>query len=321
MTRLYIIGNGFDLHHNVRSSYKDFANWLRKHDYKIFDTYRKVCDYEALWQDFERSMAYVNRNYFLDRAMRFLPSLKGREEDDLTMSEIYLAGDWGADYAEQLVDRLKHRFSQWVDSIKIPTDYKSHQIPIDVEARFLTFNYTNFLESQYGIEESKIRHIHGKRGNPNDLIVGHGEDALRIFDNWFKKIRESRPILKNGKKIYIPSPYLKLYKEPTCYLPEYQYLTERIESYYKESEKPVDKIIKSQTDYFKSLHEIKFIEVLGFSFSDVDMPYLQTIVSNNDHPYEIKWRVSQYTDRDKIKSTNALKNIGVDTSNIEFFKM
>ena len=321
MSHLYIIGNGFDLHHNVKSAYKDFAKWLRKHDYTVFDTYRRVCDYEALWQDFERSMAYVSRAYFLDRAMPFLPSLKDREEEDLTIAEIYLAGDWGADYAVQLVDRLKLRFSQWVYSIKIPADYKSHMIALDVEAQFLTFNYTDFLESQYGIEESKISHIHGKRGNANNLIVGHGEDGDRIFDKWFEKIGKFRAIHKNGKKIYIQSPYLKLYKEPTCYIPEYQYLTERIETYYEESEKPVENIIKSQTDYFKSLHDIKTIEVLGFSFSNVDMPYLQAIISNNDSPQEIRWRISKYNESDEIKSKEALKNIGVDTSKIEFFEI
>lgn len=321
MSRLYIIGNGFDLHHNVKSSYKDFAKWLRKHDYKVFDTYRKVCSYEALWQDFERSMAYVDRNYFLDSAMLFLPSLKGREEDDLTMSEIYLAGDWGADYAQQLVGRLKHRFSQWIESIKIPADYRQYLIPLDVEARFLTFNYTDFLETQYGIDSSKIKHIHGKRGHSNNLIVGHGEDRFKIFDRWYEKIKKYHPILRKGKKIYIPSPYLKLYKEPTCYLPEYQYLTERIETYYEESEKPVDNIIRTETDYFKSLHDIKTIEVLGFSFSDVDMHYLETLFLNNNNPQEIRWRISRFTDRDKIKSLETLKKIGVDTSNVEFFEM
>lgn len=29
MNHLYIIGNGFDLHHNVMSAYKNFAVWLK----------------------------------------------------------------------------------------------------------------------------------------------------------------------------------------------------------------------------------------------------------------------------------------------------
>lgn len=322
MPRLYIIGNGFDLHHNVQSAYKNFAGWLKRHDHKVFDTYRRVCDYEALWQDFEHGMAYVSRSYFLDMAMPFLPSLKGREEDDLTGAEIFLAGDWGSDFAVQLVDRLKLRFAQWINSIKIPSDYQDHMIALDTSARFLTFNYTDFIESQYGIDSSQINYIHGKRGRkPGNLIVGHGEDGDEIFDRWHDKIKKYRPLVKKGKKIYVPSPYLKFYRESTCYIPEYEHLTERIEVYYEKSRKPVTKIIESQTGYFNSLHDITAIEVLGFSFSAVDMPYLRTILSHNDNPQDICWRISTYSDNDKTKALSALTSIGVNPSKIEFFEM
>lgn len=56
---LYIIGNGFDLHHGVASSYASFCKWLKKHDFELYDLYETVCSYDALWSDFETSMAYV----------------------------------------------------------------------------------------------------------------------------------------------------------------------------------------------------------------------------------------------------------------------
>ena len=34
---LYIIGNGFDLHHEVASSYSSFRLWLKKNDYALFN--------------------------------------------------------------------------------------------------------------------------------------------------------------------------------------------------------------------------------------------------------------------------------------------
>ena len=34
---LYIIGNGFDLHHGVASSYASFCKWLEKHDFELFN--------------------------------------------------------------------------------------------------------------------------------------------------------------------------------------------------------------------------------------------------------------------------------------------
>lgn len=322
MSRLYIIGNGFDRHHNVKSSYEHFAAWLKRHDRQVFDTYRRVCDYDALWCDFERGMAYVSRSYFLDMAMPFLPSLKGRAADDLTGAEIFLAGDWGADFAVELVDRLKKRFAQWIGSINVPDDYHDHMINIDRDARFLTFNYTDFLESKYGIRSDQINYIHGKRGTRHEnLIVGHGEDGNDIFDRWYDRISKYRPIVKKGKKIYIPTPYLKLYREPTCYIPEYQHLTERIEIYYDEARKPVKDIIKTKKDYFESLNDITEVIVLGFSFSSVDLPYIQAIITSNQNPQMLSWRISQYCEEDKVRGLNALGSLGIDPRQVEFFEM
>lgn len=39
---LYIIGNGFDLHHGVASSYASFCRWLKQHDFELFNLYETV---------------------------------------------------------------------------------------------------------------------------------------------------------------------------------------------------------------------------------------------------------------------------------------
>lgn len=66
---LYIIGNGFDLFHGVKSSYGSFRKWLQTHDYDTYQTYETVCDYDALWSDFETGMAYVSRDFFLESGL------------------------------------------------------------------------------------------------------------------------------------------------------------------------------------------------------------------------------------------------------------
>ena len=35
--RLYIIGNGFDLHHDLRTSYSDFGKFLNKRNISLYD--------------------------------------------------------------------------------------------------------------------------------------------------------------------------------------------------------------------------------------------------------------------------------------------
>ncbi|WP_369524111.1 hypothetical protein [Muribaculum intestinale] len=79
--------------------------------------------------------------------------------------------------------------------------------------------------------------------------------------------------------------------------------------------------MKSQIVYFRSFHDVTAIDVLGFSFSAVDLPYLQTMLSYNDSPQNISWRISKYSDDDEAKALAALKSIGVNPAKIEFFEM
>lgn len=45
---LYIIGNGFDLHHHVKSSYQAFAEWLNKNNRKLYQKLTAVCRVDYL---------------------------------------------------------------------------------------------------------------------------------------------------------------------------------------------------------------------------------------------------------------------------------
>ena len=36
---LFIIGNGFDIAHDIKSCYKDYHDWLLQHDYHEFVAY------------------------------------------------------------------------------------------------------------------------------------------------------------------------------------------------------------------------------------------------------------------------------------------
>ena len=62
---LYIIGNGFDLHHGVRCDFEDFMKWLKKNDKSLFTDLTQVYDdaeNNNWWRDFENSLAQLNIN-------------------------------------------------------------------------------------------------------------------------------------------------------------------------------------------------------------------------------------------------------------------
>lgn len=57
--KLFIIGNGFDLAHEVESSYSDFKNFLEENYTDTYDFVQTYCRPEMYeWQDFEDSLKY-----------------------------------------------------------------------------------------------------------------------------------------------------------------------------------------------------------------------------------------------------------------------
>ena len=116
---LYIIGNGFDRHHDIPSDYRDFGGYLAAVD---CDTYREVEAYfsvdDEFWWQFEQQLAHFDTDAAIDYASQFLMS--------------YGADDWSDsghhDYQYELErvvkavsSTLQERFSQWVRQLPIPS--------------------------------------------------------------------------------------------------------------------------------------------------------------------------------------------------------
>lgn len=178
---LYIIGNGFDLYHGVKSSYGSFRKWLQTHDYDTYQTYETVCDYDALWSDFETGMAYVSRDVFLESGLAFFPDSKS-DPNEWSAADILLGGDAASSSAYELLDKLKKDFHKWVCSLSVPRDYKDKMLYVDDYARFLTFNYTTFLESHYGIPSSQIIIFTVLKPNHGEALwLGMGKILLRYL--------------------------------------------------------------------------------------------------------------------------------------------
>ena len=308
---LYIIGNGFDRHHNIASSYTDFRDWLRRTDPELFHTYSGVCRYDALWTDFENGMAYVDRDFFIARAELFLPDYSV-EPDEWGMADIMLAGDVARDQAYELLDELKTAFYRWIKSLKAPKEYESRKLMIDYDARFLTFNYTEFLESHYGIDHNQIKYLHGHRlEGRKSIVVGHGGDD-EAFDRWWTARRYDRPRYnRKGKKYWRRDTAWKTYGSQ---LPEFEGIADGLQTYYEESRKPVERLLRENEAYFADLYDVGIIYVWGFSFNPIDLPYIRAIVGANDNPDTIRWYVSYWGDSEKDRLEGILVALGVDVS-------
>lgn len=315
---LYIIGNGFDSHHRVKSNYCYFRDWLKRNNHRLFSLYETVCEYDALWSEFEKGMAYVSRDYLIENGLMLLPD-GGWDPDVHQYADLFMAVDNAHFSASELIDGLKKEFHRWIQRICVPKEYSGKKLMLDDHARFLSFNYTNFLETQYGIPRQQINYIHGnKLGSIGSLIVGHGEDEDLIFDRWETSKGYNKPRYnKKGKKYYFRDEAWKVYHSQ---LPEYEMIAEGVEEYYSEAHKPVERIISSNRDYFDDLYDVKTIYVWGFSFSDVDIPYIKEIISVNQEPEKIKWYVSYYKTEEEEQFRACLSSLGIDCDHQVSFK-
>ena len=72
-TKLYIVGNGFDIHHGIPSSYSEFGKFLLARDREtaqLFEEYFSVD--ELFWSEFESRLASFDAYGLLERAVDFL---------------------------------------------------------------------------------------------------------------------------------------------------------------------------------------------------------------------------------------------------------
>ncbi len=193
--RLYVVGNGFDLHHRIRSTYRHFADWLAQAGHRIFRLVEEHFSVEKdFWADFEQRLAEFDADQAVDYAMRFHSD---ERHGDFQYECEQIATGLSAD--------LCGRFAEWIRGLRIPARSEiARPIMLDQSALFLNFNYTPTLERIYGIPRNQILHIHGYGGDPMEtLVLGHGwerrpEDNLNFKpvepdDDW--RIRDGMDYL------------------------------------------------------------------------------------------------------------------------------
>lgn len=73
--RLYIVGNGFDLHHRIPTEFCDFRQFVREHDsglLKAIESYLSAI--RADWSDLESSLATIEVEGIVNDLEQFMPS-------------------------------------------------------------------------------------------------------------------------------------------------------------------------------------------------------------------------------------------------------
>ncbi len=189
---LYIIGNGFDLHHGIASKYSDFKIYLAKHDRDLLHALENLYDCEDIWGDFEENLLTISRETFINYISPLFP-VNEVDDEDFTYAELFFSQDSAGEMVDELTENLRKRFHQWIRTLTMPPDYEQSLIEVDANALFLSFNYTGFIETVYQVPAHQICYLHGKKSDKTgSIILGHGESPENSLENWLKETEQKK---------------------------------------------------------------------------------------------------------------------------------
>ena len=254
---LYIIGNGFDIHHEIPSKYfcKDggdcFRKWLDEND---CDTLCEIEDNfgyntDEWWSRFEDNLASIETlRVAYEEAFEHYPDFGSDDFHDRDWYEAEFA-------TEQRLNKVYYdiaiAFERWI--AQLPHGNNKKKIKMNYEdSLFISFNYTHTLEELYGIPSDRILHIHGCVGN-GSLIFGHGYQYEAI-----QKKMEEFEMVEDGDYVY-------------------QRAKDAAISGVASHRKNVEEILNNYRQWFDSLNDIAYIHIFGHSLGDVDLPYFHRI--------------------------------------------
>ena len=294
---LYIIGNGFDLHHGINSSYKNFQEWMYENHPDVIekvDEISGICN-EEWWSDFENQLASLD-------AIRYSSEIANENRPDLTSD--HCDGMWTdaqvevENQLEELYSELRKCFHEWIMKLNPPLESKKVKLIIQ-DSIFINFNYTKTLENLYGINQHNILHIHGCIDEYENFVLGHGKsyeelDALN---------EEELPIPSKDLDEYELSQFYE--EQANSYELHEQLARQAAISGVASQRKPVEEIIKKHNQFFNFLAEVTNIYVYGLALSEVDIPYLKHILSIVK---SAKWEFSDYKDFNSAKIKRFCEN-------------
>lgn len=279
MATLYIIGNGFDRWHELPTSYRLFYEFAKDLLDELEGYFYDELAKDVLWYDFENSLGTFEWEMFYEEYDYTDVSAK-----DFKLSDTYGIESDVSEQADDMVNKIRNRFHHWIYSIDI---FKaSKKLTFSSDSRFLTFNYTSTLQKVYGIDDEKVYHIHGKSDRCDELVFGHGDT-----------FEEEPEVDENGESNHT----IFSDAERAARYPFYAF------------QKPVERVIEQNSDFFESLHDITDVIVIGHSLNNIDLPYFEKVAKSISGA---KWTVSFHQPQEKVDHLKQLLKCGVPAEDI-----
>ena len=178
---IYIIGNGFDIHHGIRSSYWCYMKWLEVNHPELFkeigQTFRGAKE-DSWWADFESGLEKVDWLYNMHGSTIMT---------EYKVGDIEIKGKKSSQRLLKLYDAIQVTFTQWIESLAPQIKSVKPDLDLSPDAKYLSFNYTNTLQDAYHVPDENILHIHGNALRGDKVIIGHKSNGNQshIIMPWY----------------------------------------------------------------------------------------------------------------------------------------
>jgi hypothetical protein len=310
MKTLYVIGNGFDIYHQIKSNYKFFKKYLEKENedlLEVISKYYDTSDDSLLWWQFENALKDFDPSELEEQFSEYMPNYAS---DDFRDRDRYDLQIFIEQELEPLKEDLQSAFNNWILSLKQPNIIP--KIGFEKDAVFLTFNYTDTLERIYKIKPDHILYIHNKsQQKGNDLIFGHSWHPTE----WAKQREEQMP---EGLSELEEDEWIQEQSDNYDYSIMRGY--EAIDSFFSSIYKDSKTIIDTHKAFFSSLSNVEIINIIGHSLSIVDKPYFEEIAKYINKG-EVIWKVTYHEDKDAVNHTQFIESLGIEKKLIETYRL
>lgn len=300
---LFIFGNGFDIMHDVKSSYNDFQKTLGKNSRlrELLETYLKSDD---LWYNFEESLAHLDAGSMLDMVGTYLDIFDAYDED-AQAADYFAAIDTAMEPIYTITNELPKRFRKWVEGLTAGDERPLIHL-LSKDSQYLNFNYTDFPELLYNIPTKNIKYIHGCRKKVkwqpcDELILGHVPDV-----DYFENYEPDKDLMPKSEGEIA---FVEMAME--------QGVDQWVNYYEERFTKSTYEIIDNNIEFFDKAKLYEDIYVIGHSLSEVDYPYFIKIAEINQG--KASWHLGYHSldDMNRLIEFVNLLNI----KNIDVFRI
>lgn len=264
MSKLFVIGNGFDISHGLKCTYSDFLEYvcLYHHDqFHRIGSMFGIGNPSFLWKDFENNLLSFDVNRSICKNKGLIVVAREHPEKNL---DIYTTL---ANACDGLYSEMQNLFKEWVQEFMKDVSVRP-KYQLSTADYYLSFNYTSLLEYNYHIDPSHVCHIHRNafESESSTPYFGHGGS-----DNIIESILDLNTKARNAIKEVgaCEEDVISVYKQ-------------LLVDFKKKTKDRLDDV--NVRDFFGTLQKKRIDElvILGHSLGCSDKPYFQELVKYID---------------------------------------